>query len=125
MHKVEQARRMAELSVKELAELSGISKTSIRKIESEGRKDGCKTRKDVAKAIADALKVPMITLFEWAELSEVGRPAKTGSPIVNIASKRRTSLRCSEPGCNMEAATLLSASGPDAISECHGALLVS
>jgi DNA-binding XRE family transcriptional regulator len=106
------------LSVADVAVLTGICTSTLYRIERE-EPDRFHTRLDVAQAIAYGLDSQLHTLFNPDELSEIGRPAKTGRPIVNISSKRRLA-RCSE--CNTECSQREQSEG---ISECCNAALAS
>lgn len=80
MHKLQQVRVAAGLSVAELSELSDISATAIHRIES-GRSP-YRTHIGVAAALATALNVGVGELFDTNhELSDRGRPPMTGKPI--------------------------------------------
>jgi transcriptional regulator with XRE-family HTH domain len=98
MHKLKLRRLELGFTQEEVVELTGISISTIQGI--EGNKQH-KIRFDVAAAIAEGLDSQLHTIFDARELSHLGRPAKTGRPIVNIASKRRGS-RCANPVCNQE-----------------------
>jgi len=118
MHNIQLRRIELGLSVADVAVLTGICTTTLYRIERE-EPDGFHTRMDVAQAIAYGLDSQLHTLFRASELSEIGRPAKTGSPIINISSKRRPT-RCS--ACNMECSPREQSDG---VSDCCSAALAS
>jgi len=100
LHKIEIRRHELGITKSELARRSGVSVISITRIESPSL-DGHKTSFDVAIEIAKGLESQVHTLFDSIELSNLGRPAKSGSPIRNIASKRPKKY-CGNASCQNE-----------------------
>lgn len=98
VHPLQRLREQKNLSIRQLAKVSRISATSIKRIE----QGSCyKTTYAVADALAKTLGVPMGTLFDVHSLSDDGRPAFTGTPF----SKKH--LKASQKGvvcpeCGME-----------------------
>lgn len=86
-HELRRVRHSLGLTVQELSELSGISVGTIYRIES-----GDKTYKindQTARALADALYLQMLDVFKGDELSHLGRPPKTGKPIVTPLRRKK------------------------------------
>lgn len=78
-HRLQIIREDAGLTREELAELSGVSRQTIGRIE-----NGTwpyKTHETVASGLASALYVEVSDIFHPTELSTNGRPAGTGTPI--------------------------------------------
>lgn len=92
LHTLFTLRTTAEISVEELAELSGVSVGTIRAIES-GEKF-YNTNYTVAEAIADALYVKVDDIFSKTEVSTVGRTVGTGKPIGNMRKHFTICMNC-------------------------------
>lgn len=84
MHPVEIRRRQIGWTVKELAELTGLSRLTISAIEN-GTSE-YKTHQGVALLLAEALDCEVLDLFEPAELSHKGRPPLTGGSPVRVTT---------------------------------------
>jgi DNA-binding XRE family transcriptional regulator len=80
LHPVQQHRERAGLSLAELAELTGLSVSTLQKIEHETSE--YKINRGVAIILADAFYCKVEDLFDRHELSHLGRPPLTGRPIV-------------------------------------------
>lgn len=83
-----------ELTICDLAELSGISKGTILRIENNS---SCyRTSLEVAQVLAAALYLSVSDIFNVAMLSDLGRPARTGVPLRRKPKVRKTDLcpRC-------------------------------
>lgn len=76
---VAEYRRHVGFTVKELSEYTGLSESTIYRIERED--NPFKTRYDVASSLADAFDVPIDELFDRMDISNLGRPAHSGKPI--------------------------------------------
>lgn len=81
------------MTVAELAEKSGISKSTINRIENDESDSG--TNRQTAEAIAEALRTKMMEIFHPHELSHKGRPPHTGRPI----TPQPTTSRPDSPIC--------------------------
>ena len=79
MHPVKALRKQNKLTIADLAELTGLSSTTITGIES-GRSD-YKTHQGVALLLADTFGCKVSDLFRPEELSNRGRPPLTGGNI--------------------------------------------
>jgi DNA-binding XRE family transcriptional regulator len=76
---LKQARELLGMSRRDLRKASGISLAAINAVEKGGQ---YKTSESVAEALADAVALD-VNEIEWPRgLSHLGRPAKTGKPIV-------------------------------------------
>lgn len=83
-HPVKQRRKEAGFSIAELAEYTGLSSSTICQI--ENRSSQYKTNVGVAMILADTFGCKVSDLFNRDELSHLGRPPLTGSPISITAS---------------------------------------
>lgn len=72
------AREGLGLTRAELAELAGLSTSTIYRIETDGE---YRVNRATAALIADALYVQVRDLFHPRHLSHLGRPPQTGTPI--------------------------------------------
>lgn len=81
----------------DLSILSDISRGAIHRIESG--KSPYKTNDGVAKALADALDVSVCEIFDSIELSHLGRPPHTGTPIGELRLIESRESVC--PGCHL------------------------
>lgn len=80
MHRLFYVREALDLSVQDLAELSGISASAIYRI--ENNQSDYLINKGTAAALADALSMRVNQIFDPStELSHRGRPPHTGVPI--------------------------------------------
>lgn len=120
MHKIEMRRIELDFSVAEVAILCDVSPQTIYRIESESGKH--KVRQDTARSIALGLDSQLHTLFERSELTHLGRPPKTGHPIVDIASRKKHDKELECPDCNIIGSEQ---SGVAGYSECCNAELVA
>jgi DNA-binding XRE family transcriptional regulator len=82
LHRVRILRIENELTVRELAELAGVSPSTVYKIENGS--SPFKTQLSVAERLAWALDVKVSDLFLEMELSPFGRPAGTGSGTITL-----------------------------------------
>lgn len=78
-HRLYLRRIELDFTVAEVAELTGIAETTIRRIESGDTT--YKVNIDTAMTLAKGLDVQLHTLFEPIELSDLGRPPKTGGSL--------------------------------------------
>jgi DNA-binding XRE family transcriptional regulator len=81
---LEKVRRDEDLSVTDLATLSGIAPVTIYRIEDPQWE--FKFNYNTAKALADALYVEVSDLFDHEELSHLGRPPHTGKACIQVAT---------------------------------------
>lgn len=79
LHPVKRLRKQNDLTVAELAELTGLSTATIRAIEN-GTSD-YRTHEGVASLLADIFGCRVSELFAPGELSHRGRPPLTGGSI--------------------------------------------
>lgn len=75
-HALQKIREILEVSITELADLSGISTTTIHRIESGDTT--FKINEATAESLTAALGVRMFEVFSGTELSHLGRPPHTG-----------------------------------------------
>jgi len=80
-HALQKIREILEVSITELADLSGISVSSIRRIESGDTT--FKINEATAESLTAALGVRMFEAFSGMELSHLGRPPHTGKKLDN------------------------------------------
>lgn len=94
MHKLRHYRELYELSIEDLSILSDVSTTAIRRIEGGKGINPYKTHRGVATALASALDVSVDQLFDQTELSHLGRPPHTGTPLTSSSAidERREAL---------------------------------
>lgn len=85
------------LTQAELAELAGIALNTLNQIES-GKKH-YKVHQTTAEALSSALYVPVNQLFESTELSDLGRPAHTGTRCVYSQNSASHEAICDN--CNL------------------------
>lgn len=76
---VAEYRRYVGFTVEELSEYTGLSESTIYRIERED--NPFKTRHDVASSLAEAFGVPIDDLFDSEDISHLGRPAHSGKPL--------------------------------------------
>lgn len=81
-------------SIDETNELTGVSTTAIRRIESDH--NAHRVSLGVASALASGLDVPVEALFDEIDLTDQGRPVFTGKPK---RQARREESRKLCPGC--------------------------
>ncbi|HSW77983.1 MAG TPA: helix-turn-helix transcriptional regulator [Candidatus Chromulinivoraceae bacterium] len=79
MHKIKLRRLELDLSISDVAVLSGVAPGTIGSIERGGRV--FKINFETARTLAYGLDTPLHTLFCETELSDLGRPALTGTKI--------------------------------------------
>ena len=79
MHKLKRLRKDVGFSIAELAEVSGLSESTIRGIE-EGTSQ-YRTNIGVAMILADLFDCKVEDIFDSTEVSHLGRPPLTGVPI--------------------------------------------
>jgi len=123
LHKIKFRRLELGFTVADIAVLSGLSAQTIHRIERE-TPDDFLVRLDTAKLLAEALDVPMITLFESCEISEFGRPALTGRPIDELSARRQAKEKLKCPSCNV-LGSQKDQQNNSRISECCNQVLVS
>ena len=87
-HRLQIIREDVGLTRKELAELAEVAAQTIGRIENGS--SPYKTQESVAHQLAAALYVKVSDIFHPTELSHLGRPAATGTPIVVSLSITRT-----------------------------------
>ena len=97
LHKLRHYRESYGFSAKDLSVRSGISLTAIHRIESGS--SPYKVNEGVAKALADALDVQVYDIFDKSELSHLGRPPHTGTPIGSFCVIEENETVCS--GCQL------------------------
>lgn len=99
MHKIEQWRRELGLDVAEVAELCGISQSTLYRIEREARegRKGFKVKRATAHIIAAGLDRPLEDLFDKIEVSDHGRNPRTGTTFQK--SRRGSHGQWTTPVC--------------------------
>lgn len=97
MHKLRHYRESYGLTIKDLSELSDISESAIYRI--EGGCNPYKVNQGVAKALAEALYLDVSNLFTEAELSHLGRPPHTGTPLTAVPPIGAQEILCIS--CNL------------------------
>lgn len=70
-----------DLSRTDVADLTGVAESTVRRIEEEEHGESYSIGVTTAVAIAEGLYVDVMDLFDPRHLSHLGRPAKTGRPI--------------------------------------------
>jgi transcriptional regulator with XRE-family HTH domain len=99
------------LTLAEVAELSGLSLGTLLRI--ENHPEMYRVNYSTAEALADALYVEVSDIFDAEDLSNLGRPARTGRPL---GSARRVTRLCED--CH-----LVAPSYAGACAQCGGALI--
>lgn len=85
------------LTVRQLSELSGIDPSTIHRIE---RGSEFRINIETAQALTDALSEKLLEVFSPHELSHLGRPPRTGTPIKKLQSASQQDKIC--PGCRLQ-----------------------